>query len=133
MEGIKSLVEASKHVGIMEKMFLKSKIEAAERDVVNIEKMQGFIMKLLDEFYPECADIDGGTFQDLAEEHGILVSEVRHEPCGEFCNCNTMVYDEEWTDGVSCYHAADWLTTNDPRSEDSLPPLPGSQGPHQDL
>ena len=75
----------------------------------NYEKMRGFVMALLDEFYPECADIDGGTFQDLAEKYGLLIPEIRHEPCGEFCACNENVYDEEWQDGVTCYHAAEWL------------------------
>ena len=66
-------------------------------------------MALLDEFYPECGDIDGGTFQDLAEKHGILIPEIKYQPCGEFCKCNEVVYDEEWQDGVTCYHAAEWL------------------------
>ena len=71
--------------------------------------MKAFVIALLEEFYPDCGDIDGGTFQDLAERHGILVPETRHEPCGEFCNCAQVVYDEEWTEGVKCYRAAEWL------------------------
>ncbi len=74
------------------------------------EKMKAFINALLEEFYPECGDIDGGTFQDLAEKHGILVKEIRHEPCGEFCNCAQVVYDEEWQEGVECFRAANWLS-----------------------
>ena len=75
------------------------------------ERVRTFVKALLDEFYPECGDIDGGTFQDLAEEHGIMVPEVRHEPCGEFCNCNENVYDEEWQEGVTCYRIAEWLNS----------------------
>ena len=74
------------------------------------EKMKAFINALLEEFYPECGDIDGGTFQDLAEKFGILVKEIRHEPCGEFCNCAQVVYDEEWQEGVECFRAANWLS-----------------------
>src|SRR3990167_5051111 len=82
-------------------------------EISNYEKMKTFIMALLDEFYPECGDIDGGTFQDLAEKHGILIPEIKHQPCGEFCKCNEVVYDEEWQDGVTCYHAAEHLNAGD--------------------
>ena len=74
------------------------------------EKMKAFIRDLFDEFYPDCGDIDGGTLQDLAEKHGILVPEIRHEPCGEFCNCAQVCYDEEWQEGVKCYRLANWLS-----------------------
>jgi hypothetical protein len=74
------------------------------------EKMKAFINALLEEYYPECGDIDGGTFQDLAEKHGILVKEIRHEPCDEFCNCAQVVYDEEWQEGVECFRAVNWLS-----------------------
>lgn len=74
------------------------------------EKMKAFISDSFDEYYPECGDIDGGFLQDLAEKHGILVPEIRHEPCGEFCNCAQVVYDEEWQEGVKCYRPANWLS-----------------------
>lgn len=74
------------------------------------EKMKAFINELFDEYYPECGDIDGASLQDMAEKHGILVPEIRYEPCGEFCNCNELVYDEEWQEGVKCYRLANWLS-----------------------
>ncbi len=74
------------------------------------EKMKAFINELFDEYYPECGDIDGSSLQDMAEKHGILVPEIRYEPCGEFCNCNELVYDEEWQEGVKCYRLANWLS-----------------------
>jgi len=46
------------------------------------EKMKAFIRELFDIYYPDCGDIDGGELQDLAEKHGILVHEIRHEPTG---------------------------------------------------
>lgn len=73
------------------------------------EKMKAFINDLFDEYYPECGDIDGGTLQDLAEKHGILVPEIHHEPCGEFCNCAQVCSDEEFQEGVKCYRLANWL------------------------
>ena len=75
----------------------------------NEEKMLAFIRDLFDDFYPECGDIDGGTLQDLAEKHGILVPEIRHEPCEDECNCSELNYDEDWKNGVSCFHLAEWI------------------------
>lgn len=76
----------------------------------NEQKMKDFINALLKEYYPDLGDIDGGTFQDIAEQHGILIAEIRHQPCGEFCNCNEVVYDEEWIEGVKCFRPANWLS-----------------------
>lgn len=82
------------------------------------QQIKDFVNALLEEFYPECGDIDGGTFQDLAEKHGILIPETRYEPCGEFCKCNEFVYPEEWAEGFKCYRAAHWLHT-----EQSIQPI----------
>ena len=73
------------------------------------KQMKDFINALLEEFYPECGDIDGATFQDLAEKLGILIPETRHEPCGDLCVCLEVCYGEEWKDGVTCYRAAKWV------------------------
>lgn len=77
------------------------------------EKMKAFIKDLFDEYYPECGDIDGGELQDLAEKHGILVPEIHHEPFGEFCNCDQVCSDEEFEEGVKCFHLANWLSANE--------------------
>ena len=74
------------------------------------EKMKAFIRELFDIYYPDCGDIDGAELQDLAEKHGILVPEIRHEPCGEFCNCATVCSDMEFFEGVKCYSLANWLS-----------------------
>ena len=74
------------------------------------EKMKAFIRELFDIYYPDCGDIDGGELQDLAEKHGILVPEIRHVPCGEFCNCAQVCSDEEFEEGVKCYSLANWLS-----------------------
>lgn len=75
------------------------------------EKMKTFIRELFDIYYPDCGDIDGGELQDLAEKHGILVPEIRHEPCGDSCNCAQICSDEEFREGVKCYSLANWLST----------------------
>lgn len=48
-------------------------------------------------------DLDGGTLQDAAVAHGLLVPETRHEPCGEGCNCAENADQQEWILGVVCY------------------------------
>jgi len=72
-------------------------------------QMQAFINALIDEFFPECGDIDGATFQELAEKHGIFVPEIRHTPCGESCSCAQVCNDSDWKRGVTCYRTAKWL------------------------
>lgn len=79
----------------------------------NEQRMMSFIWDLFDEFYPECGDIDGGTLQDLAEKHGILIPEILHAPCQDDCNCAEMVSDEEWKEGSVCYSLAEWITKNE--------------------
>lgn len=74
------------------------------------EKMKAFIRDLFDEYYPDMGDIGGDVLQDLAEKHGILLPEIRHEPCGEFCNCAQVCSDEEFEEGVKCYRLANWLS-----------------------
>ena len=64
------------------------------------EKMKAFIRELFDIYYPDCGDIDGEELQDLAEKHEILLPEIRHEPCGEFCNCAQVCSDEEFEEGL---------------------------------
>lgn len=48
-------------------------------------------------------DLDGETLQDLAVKHGLLKPEMRHEPCGEGCNCAEYVTQREFDDGVECF------------------------------
>lgn len=55
-------------------------------------------------------DVDGGQLQDIAEKHGLITPETRHESCGdEFgsgCNCAGSVLPEEWEAGITCYRKA---------------------------
>jgi len=47
--------------------------------------------------------VDGYEVQDLAIEHGLLVSETRTERCGDACECAEYHSPEEMADGVTCY------------------------------
>lgn len=88
---------------------LRAELEAANKAVV-------FVNALLDEYYPDPGDIDGGTFQDLAVKHGVLVAEIRHEPCGEGCACAEVYYHTDWIEGVECFRPAIWLTAHPAQS-----------------
>jgi hypothetical protein len=54
-------------------------------------------------------DVDGGYLQDVADRHGLLIPQTRHEPCGEGCACIHYYRDYEWKEGITCYKLADWL------------------------
>lgn len=71
----------------------------AERD-----KLRAFAQAVMTD-WPEYAGIDGGDLQDIAVDHGLLESTVRHEPCGEGCNCAWYAepLPHEWRKGVTCY------------------------------
>jgi hypothetical protein len=56
-------------------------------------------------------DLDGGTLQDAAVAHGLLVPETRHEPCGESCSCAENADAQEWGFGVVCYRTTPLLKT----------------------
>ena len=49
--------------------------------------------------------IEGDDLQEIALKHGMLAPEIRHEPCGEWCQCNGIGgYDSDgWQRGVTCY------------------------------
>lgn len=66
------------------------------------------LFKLSD--WPEGGDIDGFSFQDAAEKHGLLIPEVRTSPCGEYCHC--AEYHGDMKDGVTCYRKTEALETD---------------------
>ncbi|OGO33092.1 MAG: hypothetical protein A2Z03_02170 [Chloroflexi bacterium RBG_16_56_8] len=68
----------------------------AERD-----ELRAFAQAVM-ECWP-MGDLDGGTLQDAAVTHGLLIPETRHEPCAEGCNCAENADAQEWSFGVVCY------------------------------
>ena len=53
-------------------------------------------------YWPDGAP-DGGDLQELAEKHGLLKPETRHEPCAEGCECAAICAPCEFELGVTCY------------------------------
>lgn len=75
-----------------------------------LSSLKSFVRDLIDlADWPEGGDIDGFDFQDLCVKHGLLLPEVRREPCGENCSCNSYYSDEEWEEGITCYRLALFL------------------------
>lgn len=66
-----------------------------------IDALRAFAKAVM-EVWP-MGDLDGGTLQELAEQHGMLKPETRHEPCGEACSCREYADAQEWEGGVVCY------------------------------
>ncbi len=67
------------------------------------EKLRAFAVAIM-ESWPD-GGIEGDDLQETAVKHGMLAPEIRHEPCGEWCNCNAGVDVDggEWERGVECY------------------------------
>jgi hypothetical protein len=72
---------------------------------------RAFIRALFDKCeWPDGGWIDGFEFQDIAEEHGLLVPVDVFEPCGEGCRCAEYHGGSDgMSDGVVCYRKAAWL------------------------
>ena len=54
--------------------------------------------------------LEGDELQEIAVKHGLLRPEIRHEPCGESCNCMNYVCSSDWAEGVECYRKTPLLT-----------------------
>lgn len=74
--------------------------ELAEKDE-ELAALRAFALAVM-ACWPEGAP-DGGDLQAIAEKHGMLKPETRHEPCGEGCNCAEIADAQEWSFGVVCY------------------------------
>lgn len=74
------------------------------------KKLRAFAQAIM-EAWPE-GGIEGDDLQEIAVKHGMLAPEIRHEPCGEWCNCNAGVDVDggEWDRGVECYRRTALLT-----------------------
>ena len=54
--------------------------------------------------------IEGDDLQEIAVKHGMLAPEIRHEPCGDWCNCANYCDSKDWKHGVTCYRRTALLT-----------------------
>ena len=77
---------------------------AREIDKLREERAQlrAFALEIM-EAWPDGSGLDGGDLQKLAEKHGLLSYEIRHEPCGEGCICDEYFAPSEWNRGARCY------------------------------
>lgn len=60
------------------------------RDELALAEAERDALRAFAQAVMECwpmGDLDGGTLQDAAVAHGLLIPETRHEPCAEGCNC----------------------------------------------
>ncbi len=74
------------------------------------KKLRAFAREVMSA-WPE-GGIEGDDLQDIAVKHGMLAPELRHDPCGEWCQCNGIGgYDSnDWQRGVVCYRRTALLT-----------------------
>jgi len=55
--------------------------------------------------------MEGSELQEIAEKHGLLRQEKRHEPCGKDCLCELEAhFDYAGATGVMCYQRTSILT-----------------------
>lgn len=74
------------------------------------KKLRAFAVEVM-EAWPD-GGIEGDDLQEIAVKHGLLAPDLRHEPCGEWCNCNCLGdFDSaDWQRGVECYRRTALLT-----------------------
>lgn len=82
----------------------------AKNYLAETNKLRAFAQAIM-ESWPD-GGIEGDDLQEIAVKHGMLTPEIRHEPCGEWCNCNSMncLDSDDWKDGVECYRRTALLT-----------------------
>ena len=91
-----------------------------------IESLAKFALEILKEF-PDLSSYDGGDLQDLAVKHKLLVPQTVYAPCSdEWCSCAEFYSDEEFKEGVTCYHIADWLDRSAEQRNDAETPIPAA-------
>lgn len=73
-------------------------------------KLKGFALSMMDASdWPDGGDIDMFDFQEAAIAHGLLLPEIRHEFCGEPCQCAEFYDNGDKQKGFTCYRIAPWL------------------------
>ena len=82
----------------------------AKSSIEDTNKLRAFAREVM-AAWPE-GGIEGEDLQEIAVKHGMLAPEIRHEPCGEWCQCNSMncLDSDDWKGGVECYRRTALLT-----------------------
>ena len=82
----------------------------AKSYLADTNKLRSFAQAIM-ESWPD-GGIEGDDLQEIAVKHGMLAPEIRHEPCGEWCQCNSMncLDSDDWKGGGDCYRRTALLT-----------------------
>jgi len=86
-------------------------VPTAQPDLIKNErdKLRAFAQEIM-EGWPYVGMLDGFDLQELAVKHGLLAETTCHKPCAEEgCSCAEMVDEQDWKEGVQCYHSTDLL------------------------
>lgn len=73
--------------------------------------LRAFAQEVSDYFDLSSFGMEGSELQEIAEKHGLLRQERRHEPCGKECRCEWEAhFDGDLATGVMCYQRTSLLT-----------------------
>lgn len=73
--------------------------------------LRAFAQEVFDYFDLSSFGMEGSELQEIAEKHGLLRQERRHEPCGKECRCEWEAhFDGDLATGVMCYQRTSLLT-----------------------
>ena len=96
-------VQAGDAVSSLSWLLNVSKHQSNDALLSENKKLRAFANDIM-EAWPD-GGIEGDDLQEIACRHGMLAPEIRHEPCGEWCQCNGMncLDSDDWKGGVECY------------------------------
>ena len=103
-------VQAGDAVSSLSWLLNVSKHQSNDALLSENKKLRAFANDIM-EAWPD-GGIEGDDLQEIACRHGMLAPEIRHEPCGEWCQCNCMncLDRDDWKGGVECYRRTALLT-----------------------
>ena len=103
-------VQAGDAVSSLSWLLNVSKHQSNDALLSENKKLRAFANDIM-EAWPD-GGIEGDDLQEIAVKHGMLAPEIRHEPCGEWCQCNGIggYGSDDWQRGVECYRRTSLLT-----------------------
>jgi len=91
---------------------LHDAVRELKRLDADAKQLRGFACDVM-QCWPEGDGPDGGDLQSMAEKHGLLRPETRHEPCDDESNrCYCLEYVGREDFPLTCYRKTDLLTYN---------------------